>query len=417
MVNVFTNKSFLTIPLDDLPDEILARVMSNRLRNMAVSRRFASILPKPEVQAVINEPHDVTELTHALGLGLVDVVHILVIREDCDWEKENRDDEITLHMLENRDGALLGKLRMCLPQCRHTLRVFSIANLDRFDCDQIWVGEEGAALLATALQRCTLIEELLLPNCGLDYHEGNGIPFLATAIANMTALRKLDLEYNFISPLGMKSLVKGLWHCKKLEYLNLRDDEIQDEGVRWLATLLPELLSLRYLDLAKNEISSEGLAQLAVVLPRCPSLKNLRLNYLRLDMSGGGIQPLAAVLPLCPMLTFLSLGFSTLHHQSIMALAAAIPQCVNLESLNIVKCGIHQDSVEALADAFWCAPHLEYVNMKENEFSDPTLLFELNQTRVPTIEIEWESDSEDNESDNDSDGHSDSEYSDSDDDG
>ena len=162
------------ISLGDLPDELLARVMSNRLRNMGVSRRFASILPKPQVKAVIREPRDVTELTHALGLGLVDVVRIDVKRED--WDEENRDDEITLQMFEYQDEALFGKLRMCLPQCRHTLRAFSIRNYGTEGCDQIWVGDEGAALLAHALQRCSLIEELRLPNCNLGHNEGRGIP-------------------------------------------------------------------------------------------------------------------------------------------------------------------------------------------------------------------------------------------------
>lgn len=410
------------IPLDDLPDDILARVMSDRLRNMAVSRRFASIVPKPQVWVELQKPWQVTELAHTLRMGLVDVVGITVLRKETE--------DSTLERSFRRDRALLGKL-MCLPQCR-ALRTFKINNwfsskLEKLE--KISVGEEGATLLAPALRQCPLLEELILSKC---YIENNGVFSLATAISNMTELRKLDLGANNISDDGLKSLVRSLSQCKKLELLDLGCNEISDEGVIGLSTLLPRWPSLKVLYLGENRIGGEGVRRLAAVLPRCPLLEDLSLSSLNLYKFPGGIEPLAEVLPFCPMLRHLDINESCLNLQSTMALAKAIPHCVNLEELYMATCEIEQNSVEALADAFVSAERLQYVRMQRNDFRDSELLSEINETH-PSIWIELEdSDNEiesedsdndieledsDNESDNISYGHSDSEYSDSDDGG
>ena len=396
MVNVFTNKSFLTIPLDDLPDEILARVMSNRLRNMAVSRRFASIKPKPRVWAKLMSVRDVRELAHMLGMGLVDVMGMSVLfRED----EVDRDDGVC--------RAMVGMLRMCLPQCR-SLRGIRMGNYFK---DISILEDEGAALLAPALRQCPLLEQLSLVNCGIT---NNSVFSLATAISNMPRLRILNLSHNNIEYDGVKSLVASLSHCKQLEDLDLYNNGIRNEGVMGLTTLLSQCPSLRKLNLGGNYIGGEGVARLAAVLPLCPLLENMVLTSIGFDEWPGVLQPLAVVLPRCPMLTELDISHSALDLESTMALAEAIPQCVNLDTLMIEMCYIDQDSVGVLAAAFARAPRLRYVDMRHNNFSDATLLFEVSETRVPTIEIEWESDSEDNESDNNSYGHSDSEYSDSD---
>jgi Ran GTPase-activating protein (RanGAP) involved in mRNA processing and transport len=104
---------------------------------------------------------------------------------------------------------------------------------------------------------------------------------LASAVASLPHLRKLNLHRNRIGDKGLHALAAAANAAPdfpRLRVLNLRDCGIADAGVTSLCQLLRCQPKLRELQLGMNHISDAGAAALAAALPACRKMRRLKLD-------------------------------------------------------------------------------------------------------------------------------------------
>jgi len=111
---------------------------------------------------------------------------------------------------------------------------------------------------ALATDSCNRLEMLDLNNVRVG---NDGMKRMSLALALNTLLKRLDLTFNSIGPEGAKALAHALERNRHLQHLDLRDNEVADEGAQALAQSLVQNQgdsALRKLLLARNEISPHG---------------------------------------------------------------------------------------------------------------------------------------------------------------
>jgi len=110
-----------------------------------------------------------------------------------------------------------------------------------------------------------------------------GASILASSLINNSTLKCLDLSFNQISDLGVRSLTEALLpnqNCS-LQILYLSKNMISDDGIKYLSEMLRTNHTLTDLWLSNNEIGNEGIKQLANVL----AYHNKTLKFLSLSMN------------------------------------------------------------------------------------------------------------------------------------
>eukprot|EP00984_Skeletonema_dohrnii_P010040 scaffold3884_cov95-Skeletonema_dohrnii-CCMP3373.AAC.4 len=158
-------------------------------------------------------------------------------------------------------------------------RCQSLKNLDMGVCS---LGEEGFAVIATALRSYPQLEELHL--------EGNNIGLTSCiALADMlrgwgaSNLKTLAFSSNEIDDQGLQALAAGMTNTK-LEDLYLSDNLITAVGLRSLRDYFQSgSCCLKTLDVLRNDFGDEGAVALADILKGNKSLTSL---YIDPDESG-----------------------------------------------------------------------------------------------------------------------------------
>jgi Ran GTPase-activating protein (RanGAP) involved in mRNA processing and transport len=120
------------------------------------------------------------------------------------------------------------------------------------------LGDEGATILASALQQNRTLAELGLASNGITQL---GAATIFTALAEHRALQKLDLGY---SP--------------STKVLSAKPNFIGDEGAREVAQFLRRNTTLQQLDLRHTGITSVGIEALLVGLRKNQTLTRLWLD-------------------------------------------------------------------------------------------------------------------------------------------
>lgn len=172
---------------------------------------------------------------------------------------------------------------------------------------------------------------------------------LVRELADNTTVTKIDLQNNFIGPVGAGLLARLLQQNKTIVELSLYNNCLGQQGVEVLAQALSKPdCALQCLDLGWNDIGAEGADSLAEILKTNRSIKRL---YLQNNSIGtDGLKPLAAAVETNSALEILDIGFNQVTESNLGALTIMLEECRLIE-LNLSDNVIGPDGARRIAQA------------------------------------------------------------------
>eukprot|EP00927_Polykrikos_kofoidii_P002165 TRINITY_DN10845_c0_g1_i1.p1 TRINITY_DN10845_c0_g1~~TRINITY_DN10845_c0_g1_i1.p1 ORF type:complete len:480 (+),score=82.40 TRINITY_DN10845_c0_g1_i1:941-2380(+) len=105
-----------------------------------------------------------------------------------------------------------------------------------------------------------------------------GAALLATYLVNCKSLRVLIMKGNYVGTAGLGRLCEAFEKSPSLKLLNLAWNSVGDDGVTRLATSLPKMLKLTELDLSYNHVGNRGATRLMNVLEKGSPIKVVDLE-------------------------------------------------------------------------------------------------------------------------------------------
>ncbi|XP_037611812.1 ran GTPase-activating protein 1b [Sebastes umbrosus] len=148
------------------------------------------------------------------------------------------------------------------------LRVF-IAGRNRLE-------NEGANALAKAFQLMGSLEEVHMPQNGINYA---GVMALASAMRHNPELRVLNLNDNTFTKRGTLAMAQALRHLRNIQVINFGDCLVRSEGAIALAAVLREGLPiLKDLNLSFGEITEAAALVVAQAVMDKPDMEKVDLN-------------------------------------------------------------------------------------------------------------------------------------------
>ncbi|XP_076615257.1 ran GTPase-activating protein 1b [Chaetodon auriga] len=148
------------------------------------------------------------------------------------------------------------------------LRVF-IAGRNRLE-------NEGARALAKAFQLMGSLEEVHMPQNGINY---SGVMALASAMRHNPELRVLNFNDNTFTKKGTLAMAQALRHLRNVQVINFGDCLVRSEGAIALAAVLREGLPiLKELNLSFGEITEAAALVVAQAVTDKPHMEKVDLN-------------------------------------------------------------------------------------------------------------------------------------------
>ncbi|KAK2820873.1 hypothetical protein Q5P01_023832 [Channa striata] len=148
------------------------------------------------------------------------------------------------------------------------LRVF-VAGRNRLE-------NEGASALAKAFQLMGSLEEVHMPQNGINY---TGVMALASAMQHNPELRVLNFNDNTFTKKGTLAMAQALKHLRNIEVINFGDCLVRSEGAIALAAVLKEGLPiLKELNLSFGEITEAAALVVAQAVMDKPHMEKVDLN-------------------------------------------------------------------------------------------------------------------------------------------
>ncbi|XP_041829848.1 ran GTPase-activating protein 1b [Melanotaenia boesemani] len=148
------------------------------------------------------------------------------------------------------------------------LRVF-VAGRNRLE-------NEGAGALAKAFQLMGSLEEIHMPQNGINYA---GVIALASAVRQNPELQILNFNDNTFTKRGTLAMAKALRHLRNVQVINFGDCLVRSEGAIALAAVLREGLPiLKELNLSYGEITEAAALVVAQAVTDKPHMEKLDLN-------------------------------------------------------------------------------------------------------------------------------------------
>ncbi|XP_044194199.1 ran GTPase-activating protein 1b [Thunnus albacares] len=148
------------------------------------------------------------------------------------------------------------------------LRVF-IAGRNRLE-------NEGASALAKAFQLMGSLEEVHMPQNGINYA---GVMALASAMRHNPELRVLNFNDNTFTKRGTLAMAQALRHLRNVQVINFGDCLVRCEGAIALAAVLREGLPiLKELNLSFGEITEAAALVVARAVMDKPHMEKVDLN-------------------------------------------------------------------------------------------------------------------------------------------
>ncbi|XP_055268685.1 protein NLRC5 isoform X2 [Moschus berezovskii] len=246
--------------------------------------------------------------------------------------------------------------------------LLSLSELKNFRLTSSCVSSKGLAHLTSGLSHCHLLEELDLSNNQLG---DEGTKVLLGALEGKCRLKRLDLSHLPLGGSTLAVLTQGLGHMTLLQSLRLSRSNIDDIGCCHLSKALRAATSLEELGLSHNQIGDTGAQDLAAVLPGLPELRKINLSANGIGPAGGA--RLAESLTLCRHLEELMLGCNALGDCTALGLAKGLPQ--HLRVLHLPSSHLSPEGVLSLGQALDGCPHVEEINLAENNLARGVLCF------------------------------------------
>uniref|UniRef100_A0A671TZA8 Ran GTPase activating protein 1b n=1 Tax=Sparus aurata TaxID=8175 RepID=A0A671TZA8_SPAAU len=161
------------------------------------------------------------------------------------------------------------------------LRVF-IAGRNRLE-------NEGARALAKAFQVIGSLEEVHMPQNGINYA---GVMALASAMRHNPELRVLNFNDNTFTKRGTLAMAQALRHLRNVQVINFGDCLVRSEGAIALAAGLREGLPiLKELNLSFGEITEAAALVVAQAVMDKPHMEKVDLNGMHADFPFGFFKP------------------------------------------------------------------------------------------------------------------------------
>uniref|UniRef100_A0A8C6CRX7 Protein NLRC5 n=1 Tax=Moschus moschiferus TaxID=68415 RepID=A0A8C6CRX7_MOSMO len=246
--------------------------------------------------------------------------------------------------------------------------LLSLSELKNFRLTSSCVSSKGLAHLTSGLSHCHLLEELDLSNNQLG---DEGTKVLLGALEGKCRLKRLDLSHLPLGGSTLAVLTQGLGHMTLLQSLRLSRSNIDDIGCCHISKALRAATSLEELGLSHNQIGDTGAQDLAAVLPGLPELRKINLSANGIGPAGGA--RLAESLTLCRHLEELMLGCNALGDCTALGLAKGLPQ--HLRVLHLPSSHLSPEGVLSLGQALDGCPHVEEINLAENNLARGVLCF------------------------------------------
>jgi len=220
---------------------------------------------------------------------------------------------------------------------------------------------------------------------------------LARGLANLEALRELDISYCGLTAASMLQIAPSFCYLVDLARLKLRSNELGERGAQALATEgLPYVKQLKVLDISRCVLTPEGVQELAPGIAHLRGLETLLLegnecgtkgaqalatdafphlaNLKELDVAACGLKAAAAKL-LAPGLEHLrALEVLVLRGNDFGTAAAeligpALLHLIGLKVLDLKNCELTRPAAEALTPGLSQLRHLKVLDLKDRKLA------------------------------------------------
>jgi len=228
-----------------------------------------------------------------------------------------------------------------------------VAVIDLKGC---WLGDDGAAVLAAALEKGSLsrLKELHLRWNSLSER---GAALLASALPGAPSLEVLDLGGNWLGDAGAAAVASAAAQLKGLTTLRLDSNNLfggSDTSVPALERMLQRAASLRTLELGSNHLEERSVLRLSNGVRLNTGLHKLDLSYNR-RIGDAASTSLAGALEAHPGLSHVDLRGTTVRNAGADRLLAAFEanpglKRIDLEPLFVDKISKAKETKNASAE-------------------------------------------------------------------
>jgi len=225
--------------------------------------------------------------------------------------------------------------------------------------------QDGITELARGLSSCMWLQELTLVHCAIC---GVGARQLRTALERTSALTRLRLEKNGITPFGLADVCDGLkLACGRLQVLSFAENSVGLAGARQLEGVLAAAPRLQTLNLDGCSITSSGTPWLVQGLESCQDLQHLSLA--RNPLGCDGVRDVARLLDRC--LTDGAGAWGSLGGEQVRGTGGGKGEGYrSLRSLNLEGCGMSSAAAQHLCACLAGSRFLEAINLSGNAIGD-----------------------------------------------
>lgn len=159
---------------------------------------------------------------------------------------------------------------------RHSTALGTPLKLKVFIAGRNRLENEGACALAKAFKLMGSLEEVHMPQNGINY---TGVMALASAMRHNPELRVLNFNDNTFTKRGTLAMAQALKHLRNIQVINFGDCLVRSEGAIALAAVLKEGLPvLKDLNLSFGEITEAAALVVAQTITEKPHMEKLDLN-------------------------------------------------------------------------------------------------------------------------------------------
>ena len=150
-----------------------------------------------------------------------------------------------------------------------------LTNLQELNLSGVYIEHNSETDLVNALKCCSLLEDLVLNNCGLDSD------FVIAIVSSLhkDKLRELCLSQNdCINYKAVREINTFMYNNKTLRVLNLSSNALKDKEALVLSDGLVHCKSLQHLDLSNNRLTDIAVSKLLTAFLHIDTLRNLKFE-------------------------------------------------------------------------------------------------------------------------------------------
>ncbi|XP_013395180.1 uncharacterized protein LOC106162433 [Lingula anatina] len=227
--------------------------------------------------------------------------------------------------------------------CESPEKYVPVISLDIYDQN---LGDDGASVLASVLEKYGCVSELSIPKNCID---SDGMERLASALQVNKCLLKLDVRMNPMTNEAARAFSNALHKNTSLKSLNLTDTRISHDGCSDIVQNLVGNGTLRELDLGFNELDDRDCDHIAQLLGNRSALKKLRLRGNNIAFLG--CRALSRALERNTGLLVLDLSSNDIGDNAAFHIGTMLSRNTTLQFLNLEKCGFTKEAAGAIAQS------------------------------------------------------------------